>query len=218
MDLQLFINAPVATTIFIITIITSIRAFQEEHLRDKLMLNPYDVVHHKEYYRLLSSGLVHGSHMHIILNMLSFYFFAFYLESNDFIGIQSIGHAQFAILYVLSLIFSNAATIYKHKNDPGYNSLGASGAISAVVVSMVMMNPNLPLGIIFIPGISVPGWLLALAFIGYSYFASRNNRMDNINHDAHLWGALSGIVLTPILAPQTPQIITIVGSWLSGIT
>lgn len=214
MDLQPFINAPVASVIFIITIITSIRAFQEEHLKDKMMLNPYDVVQHKEYYRLLSSGLVHGNHLHLILNMMTFYFFAFYLEAGS---IFSIGHWQFAVLYVLSLVFSDVATIYKHKDEPGYNSLGASGAISAVVVSMVMMNPNVPLGIIFIPGVSIPGWLLALVFIGYSYYASRSQRMDNINHDAHLWGALSGVVLTPILAPQTPQAITIVRDFFTSL-
>ncbi|MEM6261501.1 MAG: rhomboid family intramembrane serine protease [Bacteroidota bacterium] len=191
-DLDLFLAAPVATFLFIITLITSIMAFKDQNLMDKFILNPYDTYHYKKYHTLLTSGLIHGNTIHLAFNMLTFYFFAFYLEA------YFLGSWQFAVLYIVSLVLSDIPTLFKHKDSPQYYSLGASGAISAVVLSIVMCKPDLTLRLFF--AIPIPGWLFALAYIGYSYYASRNSR-DNINHDAHLWGALAGIVLTLLLKP-----------------
>ncbi len=212
MYLETFLDAPVAFTIFAITLITSILALRNDDLREKFLMRPYDVIHYKEYYRLFTSGLIHANTMHLALNMLTFYFFAFSLEHHPQIAERSLGHWQFAAVYLLTLFMSDTLTIYKHKDDPGYGSLGASGAISGIVMGAILCNPEMELGLIFLPGIFIPGWLFALLYIGYSYFYSRRDSHMNINHDTHLMGAVLGILFTLILKPE---VITFWQQWLS---
>jgi membrane associated rhomboid family serine protease len=197
MDVRGLLAAPVALAIFIMTLITSIRALRDPVFRDKLTLNPYQVTHRKEYYRLFSSGLVHGNTMHLVFNMLAYYFFAFQLE-------MILGHWQFALLYIGSLLFSDFPTLIRYKDSTIYRTLGASGAISGVVLSFIMFEPTAPLTFIFLPFFSFPAWILAIGFLAYSLFASFRGS-SRINHDAHFWGALAGMVFTLILAPEVAQ-------------
>ena len=183
---------PVASVIFIITLITTVMAFSNETLYGKLMLHPYSVSKGKYLYTVISSGLIHKDWMHLIFNMLSFYFFAFQLEA-------IIGHWQFAVLYVLSLILSDIPSIVKHKNDFWYHSLGASGAISAVIFSYILFSPMSKMMIIPIP-IPIPAILFGVLYLMYCTYASKHSQ-DAINHDAHLFGALSGLAITIILYP-----------------
>lgn len=206
--LDQFFTSPVAATIFVMTLITSFMAFRDPQLMHKFILNPYDMLRDKEYHRLFTSGLIHANYLHLGLNMITFYFFAFLLEENPYNPQASLGHWQFAVLYVVSLALSDVATVIKYKDQPAYNSLGASGAVSAVVLSIIMCYPDIQLLLFF--AIPMPGWLLAIVYIGYSYYASKRS-YDNINHDAHLWGALSGIVLTIILKPE---VIGTLSNWL----
>lgn len=183
--------------IFIITLITSIRAFNDPVLIANFIFNPFRVVRNKEYQRLLTHGLIHADIAHLAFNMITFYFFAFSLE-------YTIGHLKFALLYIGSLVLSSLTTLQKHKDNPAYNALGASGAISAVLLSSVLFDPGMQLLMFgFLP---IPGWLFAILYIGYSQYASRNSN-DNIGHEAHLWGALSGIALTFLLEPKVFVII-----------
>lgn len=192
-------HAPVASFIFAITVVTSIYAFSNPSLLGKFMLNPYSLNLNKEkWYTVLTSGIVHANWMHLIFNMLTFYFFAFNLEM-IFVQLSGgVGHLYFALLYVLSLVLSDISTIRKHKNNPHYFSLGASGAISAVLFSYILFQPKRELGIYFI--IPMPAYIFAVLYIGYCMWASKNGR-DNINHDAHLFGALSGLILTLLAYP-----------------
>lgn len=191
-DFSQFLESPVATVIFLITIITSIKAFEDPILRSNFILNPFDVMHNRKYSRLVTHGLIHADGMHLGMNMLTFYFFAFYLES-------IMGHWQFAVFYFLTMIISSIPAVLKYRDMPAYNSLGASGATSAVVLAMIMWYPSMELRLYF--AIPIPGWLFAIAYIGYSYYAERNRREnDNIAHDAHLWGAVSGAVLGVIMS------------------
>ncbi len=201
--LDQFMASPVAATIFIITLLTSLQAFRDPQLMYKFILNPYDTVRNKEYYRMFTSGLIHGNTTHLAVNMLTFYFFAFYLE-------MIIGHWQFAVLYIVSLFLSDITTLIKHKDNPSYNALGASGAVSALLLSMVMCNPSMTLLLFFV--IPMPAWFFAIAYIGYSYWASKNAN-DNIGHEAHLWGAISGIILTLILKPD---VVNILSRWFNS--
>lgn len=201
--LDQFMASPVAATIFIITLLTSLQAFRDPQLMYKFILNPYDTVRNKEYYRMFTSGLIHGNTTHLAVNMLTFYFFAFYLE-------LIIGHWQFAVLYIVSLFLSDVTTLIKHKDNPSYNALGASGAVSALLLSMVMCNPSMTLLLFFV--IPMPAWFFAVAYIGYSYWASKNAN-DNIGHEAHLWGAISGIILTLILKPD---VVNILSRWFNS--
>lgn len=194
LQLDLIFAAPVAATIFVITIITSIRAFSDPGLKERFLLNPYRVVHEKDWPTLLTHGLVHGSWTHLIFNMLGFYFFAFYLE-------LILGHWQFAVFYVLSLLAGTVPSLARHKDHSWYNSLGASGAISAVVMALVVVMPEMGIGLLFIPG-TIPGWLFAILYLGFSFVASFKN-WGNIAHDAHLFGAIAGLVLVVLLRPES---------------
>lgn len=202
--LDQFFAAPVASTIFVITIFTSIRAFSDADLRYKFTFNPYRMVRENQYQMVLTHGLIHGSWMHLIFNMLAFYFFAFTLEA-------ILGHWQFAVLYILSLAAATIPGVVQHRDDSWYNAVGASGAISAVLLSVVLFAPEIGIGLIFIPG-SIPGWIFALLFIGFSFYASFR-KIGNIAHDAHLFGAIAGIVLTVILRPE---VATNFMAWMSA--
>jgi len=114
------------------------------------------------------------------------------------IQVSDWGHLQFAIIYISSLILSDIPTIFQHKNNPGYYSLGASGAICAVLFSYIMFDPKMMLGIFMI--IPMPAYIFAVLFLGYCIWASKNSR-DGVNHDAHLFGAISGVIITLLLYP-----------------
>ncbi|MFD0795347.1 rhomboid family intramembrane serine protease [Mucilaginibacter litoreus] len=179
--------APVASIIFAITLATSLWAFSNHNLYGNLILNPYNVSRGQRLYTVITSGLIHKDWNHLFFNMLSYYFFAFQLE-------VLLGHWQFAVLYIVSLVLSDLPTIQKHKNDLWYNSLGASGAISAVIFSYILFDPTARMGILFIP-IPIPAWIFGGLYLVYCHFASKHAR-DNINHDAHFFGAISGIIIT----------------------
>ncbi len=189
--------SPVASFIFFITVLTSVYTlyFEPSVLR-KFMLHPYSFARGKNRFTIITSGLIHADFTHLLFNMISYYFFAFQLE-------RIIGHWQFGLLYILSIVLSDINTLYKYKNSPSYFSLGASGAISAVLFSYILFNPFNKLYFFIIP-FGIPAWLFALLYLCYCYYASRN-QYDHINHDAHLFGALSGLVITLILYPQLFQ-------------
>ena len=188
---SMIIGSPIAATIFAITLITSIRAFRDPQLKFQFIFNPYKVMHEPDYKRLVTHGLIHANQAHLAFNMITFFFFAFYFE-------RLIGHWQFAVFYIAALVLSSLTTLFKYKDAPHYNALGASGAVSAIILGVIMFDPTMELYIFF--ALPMPGWLFAILYIGYSHYASQNAN-DNIGHEAHLWGALSGIVLTMILHP-----------------
>ena len=186
------LTAPVACVIFVITVITSLMAFSNENLYGKLILHPYNVSRGRYIYTVITSGLIHKDWMHLFFNMLSFYFFAFNLE-------PVLGHWQFAVLYIASLILSDMPSVLKHRENYSYYSLGASGAVSAVVFSAILYNPLAGMMILPIP-ISIPAVIFGILYLVYCSYASKYSR-DNINHDAHLYGALSGLMITIIFHP-----------------
>jgi membrane associated rhomboid family serine protease len=186
--------APVASAIFAITLLTSLFAFYNEEFYAKATLHPYSVSRGSQIYTLITSGLIHRDWSHLFFNMLSFYFFAFTLEANY------LGHWQFAVLYTASLVLSDLPTVQKHKNDMWYRSLGASGAISAVIFSFILFSPLSKMYLMFIP-VPIPAILFGAVYLGYCAWASKQSR-DNINHDAHFFGAISGMAITIILNPH----------------
>lgn len=185
-------NTPVASFIFIFTIVTSIYAFNDNSVLGKFILSPYNVYRKHKLYTLITSGFIHADWMHLIFNMITFLSFGFVLE-------RMIGSLNFGILYFVSLVLSDLPTVFRHKNDLWYNSLGASGAVSAVIFSFILFQPFSSMYIMPIPfGI----WAVAFGplYLVYCAYASKQSR-DNINHDAHLYGALSGMILTTVLMP-----------------
>jgi membrane associated rhomboid family serine protease len=189
---EYLLQTPVASLIFVITIITSIMAFYNESLIANLILHPYSVARKELVYTVITSGLIHGDWMHLAFNMFSYYFFAFNLE-------KAMGHWQFGLLYIASLILSDLPTIQKHKDDYGYRCLGASGAVSAIIFGYILYNPASTMMILPIP-FPIPSIIFGPLYLIYCHFASKHAR-DHVNHDAHLYGALSGLIITIILHP-----------------
>ncbi|WP_270088995.1 rhomboid family intramembrane serine protease [Sphingobacterium sp. SYP-B4668] len=200
-NIAYFIQSPVSSLIFILTIGLSIYTFSNQALYSKLMLHPYSIYRKKRGYTILTSGMIHKDWGHLLFNMITFYYFGFGLES-IFVASSAWGHTQFAVLYLLSLVLSDIPTILQQKNNPGYFSLGASGAISAVLFGFILFNPQVELGIFMI--IPMKAYLFAILFVGYSIWASKKAN-DGINHSAHLFGALAGLVITILYYPGVIQ-------------
>jgi len=188
--MQYLNDTPVASIIFLFTIVTSIYAFNDPQVYGKFMMHPYTVSKGKKLYTFITSGLIHADWGHLFFNMFTFFFFAFKLE-------MMIGHWQFGLLYILSLILSDIPTVIKHKDHFWYNSLGASGAISAVLFSYILFEPLSIIGVMFIP---MPAIVFAVLYLVYSWYMSKNAK-DNIGHDAHFFGALTGLIFTVIFVP-----------------
>lgn len=195
--LQYLYATPVASIIFAITVATSIYAFSNPHVYARMMLNPYSIHRDKsKIYTIFTSGIIHADWMHLLFNMVTFFYFGFALEAIFVQTNGAIGHFYFALLYVASLVLSDIPTIAQQKNNPSYFSLGASGAISAVLFSFILFYPKAELRIFF--AIPMPAYVFAGLYIAYCIWASKNAQ-DRINHDAHLFGALSGLLITILL-------------------
>src|SRR6202012_5354287 len=156
---QYLTAAPVASAIFAIAIAISLLAFSNDTLYDKMILHPYDVSRGKKLYTLITSGFIHADYMHLFFNMLSYFFFAFQLEA-------TLGHWQFALLYIVSMELSDLPSVAKHKNDIWYRSLGASGAISAIIFSAILFNPLGKMMILILP-IPIPAVLFGVLYLVY---------------------------------------------------
>ena len=206
---EYLMQTPVASIIFVITIVTSLLAFYNTELYGKFMLHPYSVSRGQKLYTLITSGLIHRDWMHLLMNMLSYYFFAFQLE-RIFVSASSWGHIQFGMLYLVSLVLSDMGSIVKHKEHFWYNSLGASGAICAVLFSYILFFPLTTLMIMPIP-VPIPAVLYGILFLAYCVYASKNAQ-DSINHEAHFLGAIAGLLITIILYPH------IIGHFISQFT
>ena len=183
----------VALVIFVVTLAASLAGlFAKPQIIERSLFRPYFFLRRKQYDTIVTSGFVHADLPHLIFNMMTFWFFAFPLE-------KEIGPVRFALLYFLGLVVSDAGTYFKHRNDPQYASLGASGAISAVLFAAIVYFPWMKLFIIPIP-LPIPAPLFAVAYVAYSWWSARQAR-GRINHDAHLGGALFGLVFVLLTDP-----------------
>ncbi len=190
----MFHNVEIASSvIMVLTIgISVLGLFRVPALIERCLFRPYYLVRRKQYATMITSGLVHADVGHLLFNMFTFFFFAFPLE-------RYIGAVPFVMLYLTGLIASHGCTFIRHRRNPGYASLGASGAISAVLFAYIVFFPTTTLMIMPIP-IPIPAVLFAVGYVGYSYWASAQSR-GRINHDAHLCGALSGLGFVGISDP-----------------
>ncbi len=189
-----------ALIILIATFITSFRAFKDKVLYERYILHPWSIVRYKtRYCTLITSGLIHADPMHLAINLMSFSFFALPLE-----GI--IGHFRFILVYFGSLIFSSIIVTMKNGNNAYYRCLGASGAVSGVIFSYIIYRPKAQISMMIAP-MGVPAPIFALAYVGYSYFMSKSKH-DNVAHDAHLWGAIAGALITVVLDPNLVGVAT----------
>lgn len=189
--------------IVIATVIVSISAFNNQRTHDDLIFYPPAITERRQWYRFLSYGLIHADWFHLAFNMLALYSFGKIVENgfnyttgidNGFIQIfgDRLGKLLYLSMYVLALIISILPTYAKHKDDYHYRGLGASGAVSAVVFAAILLEPRSGVSMMFLP-VSIPGYIFGPLYLLISSWLAKRGR-DNINHSAHIWGAIFGIV------------------------
>jgi membrane associated rhomboid family serine protease len=184
--------------IIAVTVGASFYAWRKPDLYRKWVMNPFMVNKHNEYFRFLTSGFIHADQAHLLINMFVFFSFGLSLEKGFFTGLfGESGRLFYLLFYLLAVIVSEIPTFVKHKGDSWYNSLGASGAVSAVVFGNVMIAPFRDIYFFFIP---IPGILYGVLFLVYSFYSSKRQG-GYINHDAHFYGAVFGIVTVVVLEP-----------------
>jgi membrane associated rhomboid family serine protease len=179
--------------ILALTILVSAIGLFSPKVIERTVLRPYAIARGASYPTLLTSGFVHADVGHLVFNLITYYSFAFALQ-------RAVGDARFAILYFCGLLVSNLGTCIKHRNEPNYASLGASGAILAVLFASIVYFPHQRLVILPFP-IPIPAPLFAVAYLAFSYYSSGRAK-DRINHDAHIFGALTGLAFVAITAPD----------------
>ena len=186
-----------STTLILIAITcgVSFTAFNNPKMINALILWPPAVRRDNDYYRLMSYGLVHADFTHLLFNMLTLYFFGMQMEK--FYNAH-LGDFGFAFFYVLGLVVSILPTYLRHQDDPNYRSLGASGAVSAVLFAFILLDPWSSIYLYF--AIKVPAIIFAVLYIGYSIYMDKRGG-DNVNHSAHLWGAAYGVLFTVVMEP-----------------
>ena len=183
-----------AWVIFIATIVASLAGlFVAPKVIERSLFRPYYFLRNRQYDTIVTSGFVHADLTHLLFNMMTFYFFAFPLE-------RRIGSVAFAALYAIGLVTSDVGTYFKHRNQPEYASLGASGAISAALFAAIVYFPTQSIFILPIP-FPIPAPLFAVLYLGYSWYSARHAR-GRINHDAHIGGALAGLAFVMITDPR----------------
>ncbi|MFI5187909.1 MAG: rhomboid family intramembrane serine protease [Chitinophagales bacterium] len=204
--------------IIIVTTLVSITGFSNHKIIDDLIFYPPAVSQQKQWWRFFTCGLIHADFGHLILNMYALYIFGVSVEK-AFVGIfGQYGGFIYLLMYISALIVCLLPTYRKHKNNYYYRSLGASGAVSAVIFCFILLDPLQKLGLIFIP-IMIPGFIFGtLYLIASSIFEKRSS--DHINHSAHIWGALYGIVFLIVAAnffsgyPVLQNFINEIQGWL----
>lgn len=184
--------------ITIITVVTSISAMYSEALMDKLIFHPYTVHQHKEWYRFFTSGFIHADFMHLAFNMFSFYMFGDYVEQYFAMIFGASGSTFFILLYISSLLICLIPTYLNHYKQYHYQSLGASGAVSAIVFAGIFLQPTMQIGFFIIPPI-IPGFIFGPIYLGLTAYLSKKGQ-SGINHSAHLWGSIYGIVFLIVTA------------------
>ncbi|HOZ79261.1 MAG TPA: rhomboid family intramembrane serine protease [Ferruginibacter sp.] len=187
---------PVTYTIIIITVGISLMAFNNNDLKYKLIFYPYGMNKPEAYYRFISYGFIHADYMHLFFNLFTLYSFGRMAEAVLF------NQPQYIIFYLSALVASTIFDFVQNRNNSGYAALGASGAVSAVVFSTIIMSPWHKNIVLFgIPALALPNIVFAILYLVYcAYMAKRGG--DNIGHNAHLWGSLYGFAFTGIIHPD----------------
>lgn len=185
--------------IILVTILVSVLAFQREDIKYKLIFNPYRAEKDNEWYRFLTSGFIHADWIHLLVNMFVLYMFGRQVEAWFDLEFGRLHSINFLLLYLLTIILANVRTYFKYRTTALYNSLGASGGVSGILFAAIVFDPFQRLLIYGV--IPIQGWLAALLYIIYSTMMSKRGS-DQINHDAHLWGAVVGALYVIVQKPE----------------
>jgi membrane associated rhomboid family serine protease len=189
----------ITLAIVIITCLVSIPAFSSQKMIDDLIFYPPAIYRRNQWYRFFTCGFIHADWMHLAFNMYAFYAFGNYIEGAFVQLFGGVGRLIYIILYITSLFFCLLPTYIKHRDNAYYRSLGASGAVSAIVFVFIFLFPTEGIGLIFIPGLHIPGFIFGIIYLIISSVLAKRGG-SHINHSAHFWGAVYGIVFTVIAA------------------
>jgi len=181
--------------IIVITGIVSVMALKNSRLMNDLLLWPPAITRQREYHRLVTYGLVHADLGHLFFNMFTLYFFGRVMEG---FFAEHLGVFGFALFYIGGLVVSILPTYIKNRSNPNYRSLGASGAVSAVLFAFILLRPWARIVVLVIP---MPAIIYAVLYTGYSIYMDRRGQ-GNVNHSAHLWGAAYGVIFTVLMDPS----------------
>lgn len=202
---------PITYIIIGITVVISFITFSRSDIQARFMMNPYQIQRRGQYYRFITSGFIHGDHMHLLMNMLSLFFFGPVVETKFAFLFGDKGSLYFIALYLIAICVSDWPTYFKQRSNPGYNSLGASGGVAAIIFASIIFKPLAKIYLYF--AIGIPGFILGAGYLIYSYFQGRKAN-DNINHDAHLFGAIFGLVFCIVVYPSSiPEFFQQVAQW-----
>lgn len=189
---------PYITYIIIgITVLTSLAAMQNIGLLNRMLFYPLEIKEKNEWWRFITHGFIHADIQHLIFNMLTLYFFGRTIEANFKVVFGN--EWVYPLYYLSALVFSSLPSFVKHKENAYYRSLGASGAVAAVLFTTILFDPWQTLLLNFF--IPIPAMLFAVGYLAYSHYMGKRGG-DNIGHEAHLYGALYGLVFPIVFKPQ----------------
>ncbi|NVJ87549.1 MAG: rhomboid family intramembrane serine protease [Algoriphagus sp.] len=194
-------NLSITVILILVTVISSFLGFNNHTLTERWMFTPYLIKRRKQWDRFILSGFIHKDYIHLLFNMFTFYFFGRVVE--QFLMYKfgaSLGGFVFVFFYIIGIVIADIPTYHKHQDNSYYRALGASGGTAATVFASIII---LPLADICLFGIvCLPGFILGALFLIYSYTKGKQDS-DGINHDAHLFGALFGIVFILLVSPSS---------------
>lgn len=203
----------ITIVLLILNVGFSVYAMERQDIKYKYIFHPYSIYHFRQHYRFLSHAFLHADYAHLAFNMFALWSFGMTVEKVIMPQLAGsyeepnrlLGSLYYILLYTGGIYASSITEYFRNRNNQYYTSLGASGAINAVVFCFILCYPKRDLGLMFIP-IDIPAWVLGLLFLGASYILSkrkqRGQSYDNIGHEAHFWGAVYGLVFTGILRPE----------------
>ncbi|KAA6439605.1 rhomboid family intramembrane serine protease [Dyadobacter flavalbus] len=201
--------------LIIITCGISYYAFNNPSLMDRLILNPYRITSRNEYYRFVTSGFIHADFGHLIFNMLSLWFVGEGIERLFGMLFGSGGSLYFLFLYLVGIIVSDIPTFLKHRNSSSYNSLGASGGVSAVLFAAILFAPTMTISLYFF--IRMKAFIFGILFLGYSFYEAKKGT-SYVNHSAHMYGAIFGMVFMAVVYPASvPGFFAQIGEWIGTL-
>lgn len=178
-------------------IVASLKGFKDSFFFNQYKFN-VSSIQRGEQYRLYSSGFLHVDYMHLGFNMFGLYMFS------DVV-LYDFTNLQFLFIYGASLLAGNYMSLMIHKNEPYYSAVGASGAVTGIVYSAIVLAPNMDMNLIILPFIPIKGYIFGVLYLGYSIYGMKN-QVGNVGHTAHLGGAIAGYVLTILMEPSVLQI------------
>ncbi len=182
---------PGTISVIMVTCAVSLLAFQRRDLVNRLIFSPERILANKEYYRLVTSSLLHANGAHLFWNMFSVFLFGRNVEA-------ALGTPAFFCIYLGAIIGGDLLSLYLHRHHE-YSALGASGGACGIVFACVLLAPGMRIYLYFIP-LGIPGWLYALGYLGWTFWRMKEGR-DNIGHDAHLGGGIIGLLIAAAFSP-----------------